>query len=174
MRRLQLLLAFTLLATCASHAQTVAAKPDGDTEAMQKRNALRFDLQALEAEALKLLPPLAQARARVEIADAAWTIDREWAKKLLREAYVLTFPEEKERERLRSQPIGARLTPPTGLDWPRTEMRERVLAVAGREKAFADELTSFGGAGVGAHGGGRKVSKSCFTIAARGRHRNRR
>ncbi|HEV2881859.1 MAG TPA: hypothetical protein VGX24_11330 [Pyrinomonadaceae bacterium] len=144
MRRLQLLLAFILLATCASHAQTVAAKPDGDTEAMQKRNALRFDLQALEAEALKLLPPLAQARARVEIADAAWTIDREWAKKLLREAYVLTFPEEKERERLRSQPIGARLTPPTGLDWPRTEIRDRVFAVAGREKAFADELTSLG------------------------------
>ncbi|MCA1566882.1 MAG: hypothetical protein LC803_14800 [Acidobacteria bacterium] len=144
MRRLQLLLAFILLATCASHAQTVAAKPDGDAGAMQKRNALRFDLQALEAEALKLLPPLAQARARVEIADAAWTIDREWAKKLLREAYVLTFPEEKERERLRSLPIGARLTPPTGLDWPRSEMRERVFAVAGRDRAFADELTSLG------------------------------
>jgi len=111
---------------------------------MQRQNALRFDLQALEAEALKLVPPLAQARARVEIADAAWTIDREWAKKLLREAYVLTFPEEKERERLRSQPIGAKLTPPTGLDWPRTEMRNRVFAVAGRERAFADELTSFG------------------------------
>ncbi|HZG50858.1 MAG TPA: hypothetical protein VEZ40_01870 [Pyrinomonadaceae bacterium] len=144
MRRIQLLLAFILFTTCASHAQTVAAKPDGEAEAMQKRNALRFDLQALEAEALKLLPPLAQARARVEIADAAWTIDREWAKKLLREAYVLTFPEEKERERLRSQPIGAKQTPPTGLDWPRTEMRNRVFAVAGREKAFADELTSFG------------------------------
>lgn len=133
-----------LLTTCASHAQTIAAKPDDDAETMQKQNALRFDLQALEAEALKLVPPLAQARARVEIADAAWTIDREWAKKLLREAYVLTFPEEKERERLRSQPIGAKLTPPTGLDWPRSEMRERVFAVAGREKACADELTSFG------------------------------
>ncbi|HZH30949.1 MAG TPA: hypothetical protein VEY11_09310 [Pyrinomonadaceae bacterium] len=144
MRRLQLLLAFILFTTCASHAQTVAAKPDGEAEAMQRQNALRFDLQALEAEALKLVPPLAQARARVEIADAAWTIDREWAKKLLREAYVLTFPEEKERERLRSQPIGAKLTPPTGLDWPRTEMRNRVFAVAGRERAFADELTSFG------------------------------
>jgi hypothetical protein len=144
MRRLQLLLAFILLTTCASHAQTVAAKPDGEAEAMQKQNALRFDLQALEAEALKLVPPLAQARARVEIADAAWAIDREWAKKLLREAYVLTFPEEKERERLRSQPIGARLTPPSGLDWPRREMRDRVFAVAGRERAFADELTSFG------------------------------
>jgi hypothetical protein len=144
MRRLQLLLAFILFTTCASHAQTIAARADGDAETMQKRNALRFDLQALEAEALKLVPPLAQARARVEIADAAWTIDREWAKKLLREAYVLTFPEEKERERLRSQPIGAKLTPPSGLDWPRREIRDRVFAVAGREKAFADELTSFG------------------------------
>jgi hypothetical protein len=145
MRPLQLTLAFVLLAACASHAQTVATKRGGgDADAILRRNALRFDLQALEAEALKLLPPLAQARARVEIADAAWTIDREWAKKLLREAYVLTFPEEKERERLRSQPIGARLTPPTGLDWPRSEMRERVFAVAGRDRAFADELTSFG------------------------------
>lgn len=144
MRRIQFLLAFILLTTYASHAQTVAAKADGDAETMQRQNALRFDLQALEAEALKLVPPLAQARARVEIADAAWTIDREWAKKLLRDAYMLTFPEEKERERLRSQPIEAKLTPPAGLDWPRSEMRERVFAVAGREKAFADELTSFG------------------------------
>lgn len=66
----------------------------------------------------------------MEIADAAWLIDNEWAKKLLRDAYELTFPDEKERERLRQECIGAKPLPPTEVERARTNLRNRVFAVA--------------------------------------------
>jgi hypothetical protein len=116
-----------------------------DTEAaVVERNALLFQLRALDSEASELRKPLARSRAKVEIADAAWTLDREWAKKLLREAYELTFPEEAERDRLRQEVIGARPKPPTDMEWARTQMRDRVFVVARRDKAFADELGLLG------------------------------
>jgi hypothetical protein len=145
MRRLQLFLAFTLLAPHFSYAQTATPRAAQETkEATVERNALFFELRALDAEASELRKPLARSRAKVEIANAAWELDREWAKKLLREAYELTFPEEEERDSLRRQAIGEGVKPPTELEWARTQMRDRVFAVAGRDRAFADELNLLG------------------------------
>jgi hypothetical protein len=87
-----------------------------DAEATVERNSLFFELRALDAEAAELRKPRARARAKVEIADAAWSLDMEWAKKLLREAYELTFPEDEERDRLRRQAIGEGVRPPTELE----------------------------------------------------------
>ncbi|MCA1629857.1 MAG: hypothetical protein LC774_05845, partial [Acidobacteria bacterium] len=146
MRRLQLLLTCVLLAPQLAAAQG-AAKPSGstgETGNQTSRLALLFDLQGLDADASKLNQPLARARARMEIADAAWLIDREWAKKLLRDAYELTFPEEKERERLRQEPVGSKPLPPTDVERARTNLRNRVFAVAGRDSDFADELRALG------------------------------
>jgi hypothetical protein len=105
-----------------------------------QREALLLDLRALEAEAKELSKPVDAASAKAEIADAAWTLDREWAKKLLREATELTFPEEVDRKKVRERAVGARLQPPTPEDAARGMVRRRVLKVAARDKAFADEL----------------------------------
>lgn len=146
MRRLQLLLTCALLAPHLAAAQS-ATKPGGgaaETSGQTALLALLFDLQALDAEASKLNQPLARARAKIEIADAAWPVEREWAKKLLREAYESTFPDEKEREHLRQESLGSKPHPPTGVERARTEARNRVFAVAGRDSAFAGELTALG------------------------------
>jgi hypothetical protein len=133
-----------LLALPAAYAQTSTGKPGGDADLVIKRNDLLFDLQALNDEARKLDKPLAQARVKVEIADAAWSLDKEWAKRLLRDAYELTFPDKEERDSLRQEAVGARSRPPTKLEWARTELRNRVFTVAGRDKDFAAELSAHG------------------------------
>ena len=144
MRRLQLFLTCVLLAPHLAAAQS-AVKPGGaETLEQTARLALLFDLQGLDAEASKLNQPLARARAKIEIADAAWPVEPEWAKKLLREAYESTFPEETERERLRQESPGSKPHPPTDVEWARTETRKRVFAVAGRDSAFVAELTALG------------------------------
>jgi hypothetical protein len=144
MPRLQLLLAFMLLALPSASAQTLPGKLGGGADIVVRRNTLFFDLQALNDEARKLDKPLAQARVKVGIADAAWPLDKEWAERLLREAYELTFPDKKERDLLRQEAVGARSRPPTEIEWARTELRNRVFAVAGRDKNFAAELSARG------------------------------
>ncbi|MDT7604493.1 MAG: hypothetical protein QOF61_2490, partial [Acidobacteriota bacterium] len=130
-------------------AQSVNSEPGGGDVAAQKA-LLLADLQSLEIVSAKLDKPLARAAAVAEIASAAWTLDDEWSKKLLREAYELTLPEEKERESLRAIKIGAPLTFAGGDERARNVVRHRVLEVAGRDKAFADELITFGGQQLGA------------------------
>ncbi len=77
--RLHLLgLAIVILAAHSARAQTVTQTPL-DAEATVERNSLFFELRALDAEAAELRKPLARARAKVEIADAAWSLDMEWA-----------------------------------------------------------------------------------------------
>jgi len=145
MRRLQPLLALALLTANLCYAQTAAPRDreKGEERALE-RNALFFELKALDAEASELRKPLARSRVKVEIADTAWELDREWAKKLLREAYELTFPDDGEREALRRQAVGEGVKPPTDLDWARIQMRDRVFAVARRAASFADELSQLG------------------------------
>jgi tetratricopeptide (TPR) repeat protein len=106
-----------------------------------QREALLQDLRALDAEAKELTNPIDAASAKAEIADAAWTLDREWAKKLLRAATELTFPAEVDRRKVRERPVGSRLQPPTPEDSARGMVRRRVLKVAGRDRAFAEELS---------------------------------
>jgi hypothetical protein len=101
---------------------------------------LLSDLHALEAKAAQLGKPIPRALAMAEIADAAWTLDKVWAKKLLLEAYELTFPAEEERNKLRDKPVGAAPTIPTEIERARGAVRNRVLAVASRDKTFSGEL----------------------------------
>jgi hypothetical protein len=106
----------------------------------QQKAALLADVRALEGESRELLKPLDAAAAKAEVAAAAWTLDREWAKALLREALVLTFPEEASRPKLREHEVGAPLRPPTPEDTARMMVRSRVLKTASADPAFAREL----------------------------------
>lgn len=123
--------------------QSIKTKPADDNEGLEKI-LLLSDLQALEAKAEKLEKPLALALAKAEIADAAWPLDKIWAMQLLREAYERTFPEEEEQIKQRDWQAGAVPPMPTGNDRARNDVRNRVLAVAGRDKVFADQLAQLG------------------------------
>src|ERR1044071_1671472 len=145
------LLSFTLLLTLAPlcRAQTAAKTPAPEQAAPEqaaadefdaRRESLLADLRALEAESKELLKPLDAASARAEIGAAAWSLDREWAKSLLREALTLTFPEEVDRARQRERPIGAELQFGPAENGARGRVRRRIYDVAARDHAFAREL----------------------------------
>ena len=135
-----------LLLTASSQGQTVQKNRPNNTDSYgseqlgSEQNFLLSELQTLEARAAKLDKPLARALARAEIADATWTLDRAWSKKLLRDAYELTFPDEEEQIKLRSRPIGSTPTFPASNQIARNAIRNRILEIATRDKAFADEL----------------------------------
>ena len=99
----------------------------GAASVARQKEALLADVRALEAESKELLKPLDAAAAKAEIAAAAWTLDREWAKGLLRDALVLTFPEEAYRPRLREHAVGAELQMGPAEDMARGMVRSRVL-----------------------------------------------
>jgi hypothetical protein len=122
---------------------TTSVKPEADSarEAdVQKRQTLLADLRALASEAKELRAPLDVASAKAEIAAASWTLDREWAKRLLREALPLTFPEEVDRPKQREHAVGARLQMGPLEDRARALVRGRILKIASAEPAFAREL----------------------------------
>ena len=108
--------------------------------AAQRRRELLAELRALESESRELLRPTDAASARAEIADAAWALDRAWAKALLREALPLTFPAEVDRPRLRERAVGAPLQPRTPEDAARARVRGRILKIAARDRDLSREL----------------------------------
>jgi hypothetical protein len=120
----------------------VAARMDtAGADAAQRREALLASLRALESESKELLNPLDAASARAEIGAAAWTLEREWAKSLLREALALTFPAEVDRARLREHHVGAPLQPGPAENGARGRVRRRVFQLAARDREFARELS---------------------------------
>jgi hypothetical protein len=142
MRRLFLLL-FIFQLSISSHAQVVNTRQSLDELALQ-RISLISDLQALDAKAGQLEKQLARAAAKAEIADAAWTLDTDWAKKLLQEAYELSFPSEEVQARLRQIPIDSPPFVPNAIERARDAVRQRVIGIASRDKAFAKQLAQFG------------------------------
>ena len=140
MRGLLLLLLVSQLTP--AHGQAVGVNQGRDALEL-KRISLISELQSLEAKAGQLEKSLARAAAKAEIADAAWTLDREWAKKLLGEAYELTFPDEEIRAKYRQMPVGA-LFMPTAADRARWDVRQRVMSIASRDAAFAEQLVQRG------------------------------
>ncbi|HEX8338247.1 MAG TPA: hypothetical protein VF621_16130 [Pyrinomonadaceae bacterium] len=120
-----------------------------DAAATARREALLADLRALEADAKELLKPLDAASARAEIAYAAWPLEREWAKSLLREALALTFPEEVDRAKVRERPIGAELQFGPAENGARGRIRRRVFQIAARDRAFSRELSDTAGRELG-------------------------
>jgi hypothetical protein len=142
-QRLILLLALIFIAVPAVRGQRVATRP-GDVDPALERLWLISDLQSLEGKALKLDGSLARALAKAEIAGAAWTLDKAWAEKLLREAYELTLPDEDEQAGLRSRPIGAPPVLPAAAEITRSSVRRRVLEIAGRDTALVEQLIQSG------------------------------
>jgi hypothetical protein len=118
----------------------VAAALQAAADYRRQRDSLLADVRALAEESKELLNPLDAAAARAEVASAAWTLDREWSKQLLREALALTFPEEAYRAKLREHAVGSPLTLGSLEDQARGLVRSRVLKVASADPAFAREL----------------------------------
>jgi hypothetical protein len=141
----QFLLLCTLMVSVVSSTggQTSEAVRTKEDAALRKL-ALLIDLQALDAKAAKLDKPLARATARTEIADAAWELERDWAKTLLAEAYRLTFPDEKVAAKLKERPVGVRPTILSPNEHSPLEVRRRIMAVASRDKYFARQLIQTG------------------------------
>jgi hypothetical protein len=106
--------------------------------------AVLGDLKTLALEIPKLDAPLARATASAEIADAAWTLDRKWARSLLKDAYELTYPTEEELRKLGPQQPGDAPRELTPIGAARDQVRRRILSVARREKGFADQLITAG------------------------------
>ena len=117
-----------------------AAALQGAASFAQQRALLLADVRALAEESKELLKPLDAAAARAEVAAAAWMLDREWAKGLLREALALTFPEEAYRPKLREHEVGAPLSLGSLEDQARGVVRRRILKIASADPAFAREL----------------------------------
>lgn len=120
---------------------------DNDTRA--QKYSLILDLESLNAEASKITAPLARASAKTEIANAAWSLKQTWAQTLLSDAYDLTLPEEKERTKLREQPVGTAPTEPTEMDLARNRIRQRILEIAKQDKDFAERLSQKAGQELG-------------------------
>jgi hypothetical protein len=106
MKGLNLVLVVLFLWSSSSYSQTVNSQLADDGKALRKV-ALLSDLKTLAIEIPRIDGSLARALADAEIADAAWLLDREWAKTLLREAYQLTYPSDEEIAKSPPKPVGA-------------------------------------------------------------------
>lgn len=137
MKTLNLFLCVLGLSASLGYSQTIGNKDRDDSP---QKTALLSEVKTLAIEIPKLDGPLARALAHAEIADAAWTLDREWAKSILKEAYGLTFPTEEEQGKFGPQTPGMAPVPPTAIGRARSEVRQRILSVARRDKVFADQL----------------------------------
>ena len=121
-------------------ASFVYAQSVRDRDHDLQRLTLLADVKTLALEIPKLDGPLARALANAEVADAAWTLDRNWAKSRLKEAYQFTYLTEEELKKVGPQPPGSPPKPPTAIGRARDEVRRRILSVARRDRVFADQL----------------------------------
>jgi hypothetical protein len=122
-----------------SRRQPGATARHGDDATAAEKAALLTDLRALESGSKELLKPLGSA-AKTEIASAAWKLDRERAKQLLRDALPLTFHEEAYRAKLREHAAGSPVQTGSVEGMARGIVRGRILKVAAADPSFAREL----------------------------------
>jgi hypothetical protein len=120
--------------------QTGPSQVQNVTALSEKQSQLLIDLQNLTAQAANLTSGLARARAYAEIADPLWVFDAPQAKELLKEAYVLTFPDPVPNASPASSGSRKNFSFPTPLELARRDLRNRVLQVASRDRAFAGSL----------------------------------
>jgi tetratricopeptide (TPR) repeat protein len=132
-----LLLAMGLLSAVQGQSIQAPTQPD---DLQQEKLRLLADVQGLVARAKQLEKPLARGMAEAEIADAAWSLDRELAKELLRDALNSAFPDEAEQAKLRQRPIGGHMEMPTPAENARSTLQALVMRIASRDKVFAREL----------------------------------
>lgn len=165
--RLIFSLIFVFQLSVSLYGQVINTSQSQDELALQ-RISLISDLQALEAKAGQLEKPLARASAKAEIADAAWTLDKEWAKKLLQDAYVLTFPSEEVQAILRQRPIGSIPTSLSPTDRARLAVRQRVMSIASRDKTFSEQLVQTGAKQLGRWEEHQRYSELASSAVKRG------
>lgn len=139
MSRLFLILLLVFSLSHTYYGQSASNMSDKDNLALQKL-WLISDLKALETKATDLQQPLGCAAALSELADAAWTLDEEWAKKLLNDAFLLTLPDEDEQKKLRERPVGAEPQIPSSTNRAAMRIRNRILQIASRNKTFINQL----------------------------------
>ena len=92
MKTLNFLCVLGLLASFAYSETNLKQVKDDDLQKMVLLSAVK----TLAIEIPKLDGSLARALANAEVADAAWTLDRDWAKSLLKDGYQLTYLTEEE------------------------------------------------------------------------------
>ena len=108
MKTLNILVCVLGLSASFAYPQT---NPKQDTDDDLQKVALLSDVKTLAIEIPKLDSLLARALAKAEIADAAWTLDRNWAKRLLKDAYQLTYLPEEELRKIGPEPPGKKCGP---------------------------------------------------------------
>jgi hypothetical protein len=122
-----------------------------DDETQIRKSALLGDLTALESDAVNLNPPIARALVKTEIADVAWNLDEQWAKQLLKDALELALPDKETRRKYQNVKKGDNSLEPTKGYLPWLFVRPKILAVARRDPAFADELAKISKEEMGAY-----------------------
>lgn len=126
--------------------------PDGLTQddITRERVALIGELRSLEVDSRRFADPLAEAMAKAEIADAAWDLDRAWAKELLLAAFTLALPKPSLTE-AEKRP-GIKPIFPGPVERFRLKTRMRVLNVARRDKDLVKEMLCLEGERTGSQG----------------------
>jgi len=127
-----------------SKGQTLNQPPPRAVQTDTERLQLLSELQSLNAQSAKLGSALARARAGAEIASALWYLDQEEAKRMLTKAYELTLLEEAKMEKKRARAVGANMDFSNETESARTEVRSRIIGVAGRDAAYANQLIRLG------------------------------
>lgn len=145
MKVIVLILILLLSAIPTAYGQGVKSIPSDDEKEVRRLWILN-DLKALESDALKLEKPLAQAAAKAEIADAAWSLDADLSKRLLTEAYQLTFPKEDEQEKPISRSADPSSPAMTEADRATLDVRQLIISISSRDKKFAEDLQRQGDA----------------------------
>jgi len=131
----------SVLAVCLAALSVIPqTDPKSKSNESLQKAVLLADLKSLALEVPKLDGPLARALANAEIADAAWMLDRNWSKNLLREAYQLTYLSEEEQRQIGPDLPGTPPRPPTAISRARTDVRKRIVSVARRDAVFSDQL----------------------------------
>lgn len=161
MRHLSLLLVLVCLSAPLGFGQGAQPGGAGSDEAVN-RLLLLSDLQDLDDKSGNLATTLARAKAKAEIADAAWALDQPWSEGLLRAAYELTLPDEEEQARLRGRALGEAISQAGGTEIARNRLRQRVLEIAGRSRPFVESLVK-----LGAEKLGRQEQSSTYSSLAR-------
>ena len=135
--------AFVLIICAAAPFLSQSIKPPAtkgestQADLAAEKESLLGELRILDGETVKFNDPLTVALMRTEIGDAAWQVDRNWAKKLLRRSFELTLPAADQKQ---DRPAGSVPPMPNAADRSRQKVRHRILAIVRQDKEFADEL----------------------------------
>ncbi|MGI8669051.1 MAG: hypothetical protein ACR2J3_04285 [Aridibacter sp.] len=111
------------------------------SEIQIEKNSLITSLKILDSEADKFSNSSKKALVKAQIADALWYLNKDAAKKILRNAYYFSLPSEEERTKLKERTKETAPVEPSVADIDRFKIRSQILEIARRDAEFAKELT---------------------------------